>query len=76
MDAPFQNIGKLLIILGLVLSLLGLILYYSPKLPSIGRLPGDIYIQKENFNFYFPVVTCIIISIALSGILYLVRKFF
>ena len=44
------------------------------KLPGVGRLPGDIFIKKENFSFYFPLTTCILISIIFSFIMYLLGK--
>lgn len=60
--------GGLLIIIGLVVSLLG-------RFTGIGRLPGDIFIQRENFTFYFPLATTILISIILSLLLNLFRRF-
>ena len=69
--------GKLFMMLGLFLLLIGFMLSFSDKMPfNIGRLPGDIYIQKENFSFYFPITTSILLSIVLSGVLYLFNKFF
>ncbi|MBM4158979.1 MAG: DUF2905 domain-containing protein [Ignavibacteria bacterium] len=70
----FQFIGKMLILFGLILFVLGVIFYFFEKIPFIGKLPGDIYIKKENFVFYFPVVTSIILSIILTLILYIFRK--
>ncbi len=69
-------IGRVLIILGIVLLLLGLILTYSNVIPlgRLGRLPGDISVKKGNFSFYFPLTTCIVLSIVLTLILYLFRK--
>jgi hypothetical protein len=67
--------GKFLIITGAVIALLGVALYFSDRLPSIGKLPGDIVIKRENFTFYFPLATSIILSIVISVILYLVNKF-
>jgi hypothetical protein len=68
------GIGKTLIILGIVLVVLGLFLNFSGKIPFLGKLPGDIYIKKDNFSFYFPITTCIIISIILSLIFGIFRK--
>jgi len=68
------GIGKSLIILGIVLVVLGLFLNFSGKIPFLGKLPGDIYIKKDNFSFYFPITTCIIISIILSLIFGIFRK--
>ena len=67
--------GKVLIIIGTLLILVGLVLYYFDKIPFLGKLPGDILIKKKNFTFYFPVVTSIIISIILTLIFYLISKF-
>lgn len=67
--------GKFLIIAGVVIILLGVVLYFSDRFPSIGKLPGDIVIRKDNFTFYFPLATSIILSIVISLILYLIGKF-
>ena len=70
----FQQFGKILIILGVLILLLGLFFFFGDKIPFIGKLPGDIYIKKNNFTFYFPIVTSIILSLIISLILYLFRK--
>ena len=64
-------IAKMLILMGLFLVVLGGILLLASKLPhlGVGRLPGDIYIKRGNFTFYFPIVTCIIVSIMLTLLL-------
>jgi hypothetical protein len=66
-----QEIGKTLIIFGVILVGIGLFLTFVNKVPFLGKLPGDIYIQKKNFTFYFPVATSILISIILSIIFWL-----
>ncbi len=71
---PFFSLGKVLIIIGLVIVGIGVLLVLSPKVPWIGKLPGDILIKKDNFRFYFPLTTCIIISILLTLLFYLFRK--
>jgi len=72
-----QQAGKFLIVAGIILIIAGLIVYFAGnKLNWLGHLPGDIRIEKENFRFYFPVTTMIILSIVLSAIVYLIRKFF
>ena len=71
---PLFSLGKLLIIIGLVIAGIGVIFTLYPKLPWIGKLPGDIMVEKDNFKFYFPVTTCIIISILLTLLFYLFRK--
>ncbi len=63
--------GKLLIIVGIVCIILGVLIAYGPKIPFFGRLPGDISIEKGNFKFYFPIATCIVISIVLSLLLFI-----
>ena len=66
--------GKLLIIVGLVLLVAGLAWPFLSKL-GLGRLPGDIVIRGEHGGFYFPIVTCILISLILSGIFWLIGRF-
>jgi hypothetical protein len=68
-------IAKLLIILGGVLIVMGLLWQVGGKFLPLGRLPGDIVIEKENMKVYFPIVTCILISIVLSLVSYLFRLF-
>ena len=58
--------ARIIIILGAVLVALGVMLPYVVKLDFFGKLPGDIKIEKENFSFYFPIVTCIVLSILLT----------
>jgi hypothetical protein len=71
---PFGNLGKVLIIVGIVFVVLGFLLTLGEKIPWIGKLPGDIIIKRERFTFYFPIVTCIIISLILTLLLSLFRK--
>ena len=68
------GLGKMLILLGAVIILVGLGLLFANKIPYIGRLPGDIYVKRDNFTFYFPLSTCIFISVILSLIFWLFRK--
>ena len=60
------NPGKLLILLGLSLTAAGLLLTFAGKIPLIGKLPGDLRIERENFTFYFPLGTCLLLSFLLS----------
>jgi len=69
------NIGKLLLFVGLVIACLGVALIFSDKIPFLGRLPGDIRIERGNFRFYFPIVTSIALSIFISAILWLISHF-
>ena len=71
---PLGGLGKMLIIFGVVLVGIGLLLMLGEKIPWIGRLPGDIYIKREKFSFYFPIMTCIIISLLLTLLFTLFRK--
>ena len=71
---PLFSLGKVLIIIGVVIAGIGIILVLTPKVPWLGKLPGDILIKKDNFRFYFPVTTCIIISIILTLLFYLFRR--
>jgi cell division protein FtsW (lipid II flippase) len=66
--------GKLLIIIGIVFIVAGIIVMYSDKIPYLGKLPGDIQVERENFRFYFPVMTSIILSILISLILYFINR--
>jgi len=70
----FSDLGKALIVLGLIIAGIGVLLMMGDKIPWIGKLPGDIIIRKEKFTFYFPIVTCIILSILLTIIISLFRK--
>lgn len=67
--------GKYLVILGIALVAIGIIVYFfHDKLHWIGRLPGDIRVEKENFRFYFPITTMILLSIILTVILAIIRR--
>jgi len=68
------GMGKMLIIMGLIIVAIGVLFVLAGKIPWLGRLPGDIYIKKENFTLYFPLATSIIVSIVLSLILWLLRR--
>ena len=68
-----SGFGWMLVIVGLVIAGLGLIWVLAPNLPRLGRLPGDIVIERENSQFYFPIVTCIVISVVLSLVTWLIR---
>ncbi len=68
------DFGKLFIFIGLLLVVIGFVFVIGNKIPFIGKLPGDIVIERRNFNFYFPITTCIIVSIILSLIFWLLGK--
>jgi hypothetical protein len=69
-----NGLGRPLIILGLILVAVGLLTSLAPRLPWLGKLPGDIFIKREHFSFYFPLATSILISVGISLILWLIRK--
>jgi len=70
----WESLAKMLLLAGGVLVVLGALLLAAGKLTGLSRLPGDIFIQKENFTFYFPVMTCIVLSLLLTIIINLIRK--
>lgn len=71
-----QPIGKILIIAGILIVLTGVVIYFAgDKLSWLGRLPGDICIEKENVRFYFPITTMILASVVLSAIIAIIKKF-
>ena len=71
-----QNTGKYIIIIGLGIIILGLLVYFlHDKLNWIGRLPGDIRIERDNFRFYFPIVTMILFSLVITLIINIIKKF-
>ena len=71
-----MGIGRTLIGIGIALVVAGLLLSYGPRLPfRLGRLPGDIHIQGRNSSFHFPLVTCLLASVLLSAVLWLLRRF-
>jgi hypothetical protein len=69
-----SDLARFLILLGVILVVLGLALLLLPKIPGLGRLPGDIIIKRQNFTFYFPLGTCILVSLVLSLIFRLMRR--
>jgi len=69
-EVVMPGLGKSLVIIGIIIIVIGLFAAYGPKIPYLGKLPGDIHIKRDNFVFYFPLATSIIISVILSLILY------
>jgi membrane associated rhomboid family serine protease len=76
MPDPLQHIAKLFIAFGIIFTVLGalLLLFRNSGIPFLGKLPGDIVIQRKNFAFYFPVATSILLSIILSVIFYFISR--
>jgi len=66
--------GKTLILFGIILIAVGVVLSFVGKAPWLGQLPGDIYIQRERYSFYFPLTTCVLISVIISLVLYFLRR--
>jgi hypothetical protein len=69
-----SGLGKTLMLIGVVLVLVGAVFSLAGKLPWLGHLPGDITIERERFSFYFPLTTCILISVIISLVLYFFRR--
>ncbi len=69
-----SSMGKILILIGAIIVLAGIFFALGGKLPWLGRLPGDIYIQKKGFSFFFPITTSIVISLAVSLVMIFLNK--
>ena len=69
---PVQDFGKILIFVGTFIIITGLLISFGGKIPLIGRLPGDIVIQRKNYTFYFPLTTLIVLNL----IIYFIMTFF
>jgi hypothetical protein len=65
------NLGKLLVVFGALIVMAGLVLMLVGRVPFLGRLPGDIHVQRGNWTFYFPLATSLLVSVVLSLLLYL-----
>jgi uncharacterized protein HemY len=66
--------GKALIVLGLLVVVVGVFFSLGGKIPWLGRLPGDLMIEREGYTYYFPLTTCILISVIISLVLYFFRR--
>jgi len=71
----FEGIGKILIIVGVVIAVLGVLLAFGGRMPFVGKLPGDILIRKDGITFYFPIVTCILLSVGLTLVINFTLRF-
>ena len=74
MSADLQPLGRALIFFGVILAGFGLILLLAPKVPWLGRLPGDIIIRRDHVSFYFPLASCLLASLLLSLLLWIVGR--
>lgn len=73
---PFRELGRALLTIGGLLVLVGAFFFFGGRLPfRLGRLPGDIVHKGEHTTFYFPIVTCLVISVVLSFLLWLISRF-
>jgi len=61
-----HDLGRMLIVLGGMIALVGVVMLLAPHVPWLGRLPGDIYVKGERFTFAFPIVTCLVVSIVFT----------
>ena len=69
-----SELGRALIVLGVVIAVVGLVLVFFGRVPWIGRLPGDIHVQRGNWTFYFPLGTSILLSVILTLVLWLIGR--
>lgn len=67
-------LGKIFLIIGLIFLISGLIMIFGHRIPFLGKLPGDIHIEKSNFRFYFPVTTCLLLSLLFTLIFWFFRR--
>jgi hypothetical protein len=73
---PLRDLGKLLLVVGMLLFAAGMLLVFGARLPfRLGRLPGDISYQGRHGSFYFPIVTCVVVSVLLTVIFWIVNYF-
>ena len=70
-----EGLGKILLIVGGIIIILGLVLVFSNHIPFIGKLPGDIFVKKDGFSIYFPIVTLLILSILVTVIVNVILHF-
>ena len=69
-----QPLGRVLIVAGLTLAALGVVLSLGGRIPGLGRLPGDIVIERDGFRLYVPLATSILLSLILTGLFWLLRR--
>jgi hypothetical protein len=69
-----SDVGKTLVVLGLLIALVGVVLTFVGRVPWLGRLPGDIYVQRGNWSLYFPLATSLVLSVVLSLVFYLLGR--
>jgi hypothetical protein len=69
-----EPLARLLILAGIVLLVLGVLLHFSPSVPHLGRLPGDIRIERPGFHLYIPITSCLLASVILTAVLWVVSR--
>ena len=75
MSPDLQPLGRALILFGVIITGFGLLLLLLPKVPWLGRLPGDILIQRARFSFYFPLASCLVASLLLTLLFWMIGRF-
>lgn len=66
-----NDLGKSLVVIGVLIAVVGVVLMLAGRVPWLGRLPGDIYVQRGNWSFYFPIVTSLVLSVVLTVVFWL-----
>ena len=69
-----SDLGRMLIVVGLVIVVLGVVLTFAGRVPGLGRLPGDIHVERGNWSFYFPLGTSIVLSLLLTLVLWIIGR--
>ena len=69
-----QDLGRMLIVLGIVIAAVGVVVVLAGRVPGLGRLPGDIHVERGNWTFYFPLGTSIVLSLLLTLMLWLIGR--
>ena len=72
--SSLEPLGKFLILAGVFIVVLGLLVMFWSKIPFLGKLPGDIFVQKGSFQFFFPIVTCLLVSAVLTVVINLIMR--
>ncbi|MBM4442084.1 MAG: DUF2905 domain-containing protein [Candidatus Rokubacteria bacterium] len=69
-----HDVGRVLVVLGIVLVVVGVVVMLVGRVPWLGRLPGDIHVERGNWSFYFPIATSLLLSVVISLVLYLIGR--
>ena len=73
-NSTMSELGRYLIAAGALIALIGVVLLFAGKIPWLGRLPGDVYYKSDRVTVYFPLATCVVVSVVLSLLVYLFRR--